>query len=76
LDRAFFFNNVTKDWNFYINDAAFSDANDLDEVSSGQPIWIKVTGDTSVELNGSTTDLTCVNPGTAEEDCWNLIVFP
>ena len=76
LDRAFFFNNVTKDWNFYINDEAFSDANDLDEVSSGQPIWIKVTGDTSVELNGSTTDLTCVNPGTAEEDCWNLIVFP
>jgi hypothetical protein len=76
LDRAFFFNNVTKEWNFYINDAAFSDANDLDEVSSGQPIWIKVTGDTSVELNGSNTDLTCVNPGTSEEDCWNLIVFP
>jgi hypothetical protein len=21
-------------------------------------------------------DLTCVNPGTPEEDCWNLIVFP
>jgi len=76
LDRAFFFNNVTKDWNFYINDAAFSDANDLDEVSSGQPIWIKVTGDTNVELNGTSTDLTCVNPGTSEEDCWNLIVFP
>jgi len=76
LDRAFFFNNVTKDWNFYINDAAFSDANDLDEVSSDQPIWIKVTGDTNVELNGTSTDLTCVNPGTSEEDCWNLIVFP
>ena len=76
LDRAFFFNNVTKEWNFFINEDAFSSANDLDEIPSGQPVWIKVTQDKSVELNSKTFDLTCVNPGTPEEDCWNLIVFP
>jgi len=75
LDRAFFFNNVTKEWSFYINDAAFSDANDLDEISAGQAYWIKVTGDKSVELNGKTVDLTCVNAGTPEQDCWNQIVY-
>jgi len=75
LDRAFFFNNVTKEWSFYINDAAFSDANDLDEISAGQPLWIKVTGDKSVELNGKNVDLTCVNAGTPEQDCWNQIVY-
>jgi hypothetical protein len=76
LDRAFFFNNVTKEWDFHINDSAFSSANTLNEVASGQPLWIKVTGDKNAELNGSLFDLTCVNPGTPEEDCWNLIVFP
>jgi hypothetical protein len=76
LDRVFFFNNDTKSWSFFIEDEAFSSANDLDDVASGLPIWIRVTEDTSAELNGQAFDLTCVNPGTAEEDCWNLIVFP
>jgi hypothetical protein len=75
LDRAFFFNNVTKEWSFHINDAAFSDANDLEEISAGQAYWIKVTKDKSVELNGKTVDLTCVNAGTPEQDCWNQIVY-
>jgi hypothetical protein len=76
LDRVFFFNNDTKQWSFFINDDAFLSANDLEEIASGLPVWIKVTEDTSVELNNQTFDLTCVNPGTPEEDCWNLIVFP
>ena len=76
LDRAFFFNNVVKEWDFFINDADFLSANTLDDVASGQPLWIKVTGNTSVELGSQPFDLTCVNPGTPEEDCWNLIVFP
>jgi hypothetical protein len=75
LDRVFFFNNVTKEWSFYINDPAFSEANDLDELSAGQAYWIKVTMDKSVELNGKSVDLTCVNAGTPEEDCWNQIVY-
>jgi hypothetical protein len=76
LDRVFFFNNTTKEWAFYINDPAFEDANDLDDIASGLPLWIKVTGDTTVELNNVEFDLTCLNPGTDEEDCWNQIVFP
>jgi hypothetical protein len=76
LDRVFFFNNDTKAWTFYINEEAFSDANDLTNVASGLPIWIRVTEDTTVELNNEETEFTCVNPGTDEEDCWNLIVFP
>ena len=76
LDRAFFFNNVNKEWDFFINDADFLSANTLNEVASGHPLWIKVKGDTSVELNGTVFDLTCVNFDTPEEDCWSLIVFP
>ena len=29
-----------------------------------------------VVLGNQLFDLTCVNAGTPEEDCWNLIVFP
>ncbi|MCH8744723.1 MAG: hypothetical protein IIB31_03630 [Chloroflexi bacterium] len=76
LDRAFFFNNVNKEWDFFINDPDFLSANTLNEVASGHPLWIKVKGDTSVELNGTVFDLTCVNFDTPEEDCWSLIVFP
>ena len=76
LDRAFFFNNVSKQWDFHINDSAFASANTLDEVASGAPLWIKVTADKTAELNDVSFDLTCVNPGTSEEDCWNLIVLP
>jgi len=76
LDRVFFFNNVTKEWQFHITEDAFSGANNLEDVASGQPIWIKVTESKTVELNAKNFDLTCVNAGTPEEDCWNLIVFP
>jgi hypothetical protein len=75
LSRAFFFNNVTKEWSFYINDAAFSDANDLDEISAGEAYWIKVTKDKNVELNGKSRNITCVNAGTPEEDCWYSLVY-
>ena len=76
LDRAFFFNNATKEWLFYINDPAFESANDLDDIPSGLPLWIRVTEDTTVELNNVEVTLSCINPGTPEEDCWNQIVFP
>ena len=76
FDSAFFFNNGTKEFDFFINDDDFLDVNDLLEVPSGAPLWLQVTEDTTVTLNNQVFDLTCVNAGTPEEDCFNLIVFP
>jgi hypothetical protein len=76
LDRAFIFNNNSKQWDFFINDEQFMAVNTFSEVPSGAPMWIRVNESTNVELRGRMFNLTCVNPGTPEEDCWNLIVFP
>ena len=46
------------------------------------PVDVNVFGQTDYPNNEDFVDgferlpLTCVNPGTPEEDCWNLIVFP
>jgi hypothetical protein len=76
LDRAFIFNNNSKQWDFFINNEQFMAVNTFSEVPSGAPMWIRVNESTNVELRGRMFNLTCVNPGTPEEDCWNLIVFP
>ena len=71
LDRVFYFNNATKEWQWHIVDDAFAATNNLDEVVSGAPLWVLVNEDTSVTLNNRTIDFTC-----AGDDCWNLITFP
>ena len=71
LDRVFYFNNATKAWQWHIVDPAFASTNNLDQVVSGAPLWIRVTEDTSVVINGQQVDFTC-----AGDDCWNLITFP
>jgi hypothetical protein len=75
LVRAFHFNNTTKEWTFYDPRPEFSMANTLDQFVGVQPYWIKVTENQTLELNGQSRTLTCVNPGTPQEDCWNLIVW-
>ena len=76
LDRVFRFNNETKTWEWYISDEAFSASNNLAGLSSGDLVFIKVTKDTTVDILGTSTTLTCTNPGTETEDCWNLISIP
>ena len=71
LDRVFYFNNATKEWQWYISDPDFASTNNLNEVVSGAPLWVLVTEDTSVVLNTRLVDFTC-----AGDDCWNLITFP
>jgi hypothetical protein len=75
LVRVFRFNNTSKEWTFHDPRPEFSDANTLDQLVAGQPYWIRVEENQTVELNGQTRNLTCVNPGTPQEDCWNLIVW-
>lgn len=71
LASAFYYDNLSKDFQFHIVDDAFVDANNLIDVQGGEPLWIEVTADTTVELAGTSFDLTCVNA-----DCFNLVVFP
>ena len=76
LERAWLFDNTSKEWQFFDSREEFTDVNSLLQVPSSAPVWMLVTENTQVELNGQPFNLTCVNPGTPEEDCWNLIVFP
>ena len=71
LDRVFYFNNATKEWQWHIVDPDFAATNNLDDVVSGAPLWVLVTEDTSAILNNRTVDFTC-----AGGDCWNLVTFP
>jgi hypothetical protein len=71
LDRVFYFNNATKEWQWHIVDPDFAATNNLDDVVSGAPLWVLVTEDTSAILNTRTVDFTC-----AGGDCWNLVTFP
>ena len=71
LDRVFYFNNATKEWQWHIVDPDFAATNNLTEVVSGAPLWVLVTEDTSAVLNSRTVDFTC-----AGDDCWNLVTFP
>jgi hypothetical protein len=75
LVRAFHFNNTTKEWNFFDPRPAFSEASNLEQFVEGQPYWVRVTENQTVELNGESRTLTCINAGTPQEDCWNLIVW-
>ena len=71
LDRVFYFNNESKEWQWHIVDADFASSNNLDDVVSGAPLWVLVTEDTSATLNGRVVNFTC-----AGDDCWNLVTFP
>ena len=71
LDRVFYFNNESKEWQWHIVDADFASTNNLDDVVSGAPLWVLVTEDTSATLNGRVVNFTC-----AGDDCWNLVTFP
>jgi hypothetical protein len=75
LVRVFRFNNTTKEWTFHDPRPEFAEANTLDQFAAGEPYWIRVTENQTVELNGQSRNLTCVNAGTPQEDCWNLIVW-
>ncbi len=76
LDRVFKFNNETKDWQWHINDPAFASTNNLDGLSSGDLVWIKVSKSVTADILGSSTTLTCINEGAENEDCWNQISIP
>jgi hypothetical protein len=75
LERVFYFNNDTKTWAFYDPRPEFADANTLEQLAEGQVYWFRVNQDITATLNGQERRLTCVNPGTPQEDCWNLLVW-
>ncbi len=75
LVRVFLFRNSTKDWLFYDPRPAFAASNTLDELRDGEIYWTKVSRDQNATLNGKPRNLTCANPGTPSENCWNLVVW-
>ncbi len=76
LDRVFKFDNMTKDWQWYINDPAFASTNNLAGLSSGDLVWIKVSKSVTADILGTSTSLSCINEGAENEDCWNQISIP
>lgn len=75
LERVFYFDEVDKQWYFFDVRPEFADSNTLTELIPGASYWLLVNEPVSVELNGHERDLTCTDPGTVDEDCWNLIVW-
>ena len=75
LVRVFIFRNSTKDWLFYDPRPAFAAANTLDELLEGKIYWIKISRDQDATLNEKPRNLTCANPGTTSENCWNIVVW-
>jgi hypothetical protein len=75
LVRVFHFNNNTKEWVFFDPRPEFAQASTLDQFVEGQPYWIRVSENQTVQLGGQQRNLTCVNFGTPQEDCWNLNVW-
>jgi hypothetical protein len=76
LERAFLFNNLSKDWQFFDARKEFAGANTLTQVPSGATLWLKVTQDVQFGINGHFFDLTCTSPDADEDGCWNSIVVP
>ena len=76
LDRVFKFNNETKEWQWHINDPAFSSTNNLGGLSSGDLVWIKVAKSVTADVLGTSVTLSCINEGMENEDCWNQISIP
>ena len=76
LDRVFKFDNATKDWQWYINDPAFTATNNLAGLSSGDLVWIKVSKSVTADILGTSVTLSCINEGMENEDCWNQISIP
>ena len=76
LDRVFKFNNETKEWQWHINDPAFSSTNNLGGLSSGDLVWIKVSKSVTADILGTSVTLSCINEGMENEDCWNQISIP
>ena len=70
LVRVFNFSNTTKTWSFYDPREAFSQANTLSTLVSGEVYWVKVTETATVRLNDKFVTLTCI-----QGNCWNQIVW-
>jgi len=60
---VFSFDNATQTWTSYDPDPDFADFNDLDTVSGGNILWVRVTN--AQDFNGQ-----------ALVDGWNQIVLP
>ena len=75
LERAFLFDNLSKSWVFFDPRPAFASANTLTQLDPNKIYWLKIRRDQLVNLNGKQSDLTCINEGTAQEDCWNQVVW-
>lgn len=75
LVRAWYQDPDTKEWHFYDPREEFEDSNTLHELIDGEPYWLRIDHDQTVVLNGIERELTCTDPGTPDEDCWNLIVW-
>ena len=69
-ERVFYFNNSTKAWSFFDPRPEFSNSNTLEQLIEGQVYWIKVSKDTTTELNNRIRNLLCFRG-----DCWNQLVW-
>ena len=75
LERLFHFDNTVKKWTFYDPRPEFGSANTITELFPGKVYWIKVKGDQVAVLNGRERNLTCVNKGAPNENCWNQVAW-
>ncbi len=75
LERLFHFDNTVKKWTFYDPRPEFGGANTITELFPGKVYWIKVKGDQVAVLNGRERNLTCVNKGAPNENCWNQVAW-
>ena len=69
LEAVFYFDNITKSWDFYDPRPDFADLNTLTDLVDGETYWVLVSEDVEdVVLNNRSRDLTC-----SGGNCWNLV---
>ena len=75
LEGVFHFRNASKDWLFYDPRPAFTAVSTLAELRDGEIYWIESRRDQEIRLNGKAQRVSCINTGTPDENCWNILVW-
>jgi len=75
LERAFFFQNTSKDWLFFDPRESFANKNTLLDVREGEVYWLQVKRTQTVTLNGTEVTLSCVLEKQEAINCWNVLVW-
>lgn len=75
LERAFFFQNTSKDWLFFDPRESFANKNTLLDVREGEVYWLQVKRTQTVTLNGTERTLSCILEKQEAINCWNVLVW-